>query len=466
MTLRTLPLFGTGFPAQSRSVTNQKRTNLYVVPEREPDKSGFHLACTPGLSLFAEVSTYPSRGAISVNGYIYTVNESKLYSINPSGGVTTLGTINSATAPVVFAWNGTVLVFVDGYQGWTFTPATSTLARITDADFPATPGSVAFLAGRFVVNTNGAGQFYWSGLLTGTAWDPLDFATAESETDNLVAIASDHGSLVLLGDLTTEFWAPNPGSTSSADAFVRVGGSGIEWGIAAARTIAKFDTGLIWLAKNQLGEARVVKLQGYTPVPLDDPEVSHAINAQTGLEDATGFSYVQDGRTFYQLNVGEISLLFDGIGWSYVSSGSSGGRHRANVRASLSERPYVFDYESGACYLLDKTNLTDSEATIVREVVTKHLLADFNPLTVWKLIVDCEVGHTAEATAPQMMMQYSKDGGNTWSSELWSDMGAVGEYTKRVIWRTLGRARDFTFRFRVSDKVGVTITAIAAQVEA
>ena len=465
MTLRTIPLFGTGFPAQSRTVTAQKRTNLFIVPEKDPDKSGFHLACTPGLTLFANVSTYPSRGAISVNGYIYTVHESKLYSINPLGGVTELGTINTGSGPVSFAWNGTVLVLVDGTDGWTFTPASSTLALISDGDFPASPQSVCFIAGRFVVNNAGTGQFYWSGTLTGTAWDPLDFATAESETDNLVAVASDHGSLVLLGDLTTEFWAPNPSASSSADAFVRVGGSGIEWGCAAVQTVVKFDSGLIWLAKNQLGEARVVTLNGYTPQPLDDPDISYAINAQSDLSDATAFSYVIDGRSFYQLNVGDVSLLFDGIGWSYVSSGTSGGRHLANVRAALTERPYVFDYANGNCYLLDKSNLTDSEAAIVREVVSKHVLADFNPLTIWKLYVDCEVGRIDSIADPQMMMQYSKDGGNTWGAELWTSMGKLGEYMTRCIWRTLGRARDFTFRLRVSDEVRLTITAAAVQVE-
>src|SRR5690606_9899513 len=134
-------------------------------------------------------------------------------------------------------------------------------------DFPANPTTVCYIAGRFVVSAGGTGRFHWSDLLDGMSWESLNFATAESETDNLVAVASDHGSLILIGDLTTEFWAPNANAASSAQAFVRVGGAGVEWGCAAARTITKYDTGLAWLAKNRLGECRVIRLNGYTPEP-------------------------------------------------------------------------------------------------------------------------------------------------------------------------------------------------------
>jgi hypothetical protein len=460
--LKVVPLFGRGFPAESPVVTAQKRINLFVAPETDPDKANFRLTPTPGLTLFASLGPSPSRGALSVDGVSYSVNDSVLYRINPDGGSAALGSINTGSGLVSMAWNGSVLMIVDGVDGWTYTPATSTLAQIVDADFPATPTTVTIIAGRFVVSVGGTGRFNWSPLLEGASWDPLDFATAESDTDNLVAVANDHGLLVLMGDLTTEFWSPS----GDTNVFARVGGTGVEWGCAAPATIAKFDTGLIFLAKNRLGECRVGKLNGGTFEPLDDQDVARAINAQESVAEATAFSYVQDGHTFYQLNVGAISLLYDAIGtWQYVSSGTQGERHRANVRAALSERPYVFDYEDGNVYLLDKENLTDNEETIVREVVTKHLFADYNRVVVMQMFVDMEVGATDSTSEPQIMLQVSQDGGKTWGHELWRGLGAVGQYRARPVWWRLGLARDFVFKLRVTDEVRTDIVAVGVQVK-
>jgi hypothetical protein len=466
--LRTIPLFGTGSGNRAPVVTAQKRTNLYCAPSKDPEKGSFYLACTPGLTskvASASLGGTPSRGAFAIGNKIYTVHDNDLYEIDNIYTVTDRGTLNTTSGPVSFAWNGTQLMMVDGTDGWIFKPSDNSFTEITDADFPSSPKTVTFLAGRFIVNKGSTGQFYWSALLDGLSWDALDFATAESETDNLVAVASDHGSLVLLGDITTEFWAANPNAADSTESFIRLGGSGIEWGCAAIQTIVKYDTGLCWLAKNQLGECRVVKLQGYTAIPLDDPETSNIINGQTSLSAATAFSYVMDGQSFYQLNVGSISLLFDGIGWGYVSTGVAGGRHLGNIRASLTTEPYVFSYTDGEMYLLDKDVLTDDETANAREVISRHIHVDGNPVTIWRVVMDCEVGVSPDNDESSMSLYVSKDAGKTFGSAYDAELGALLDYGTRVVWRRLGRARDWVFKFRTEDQVRVTITGASAELE-
>ena len=51
------------------------------------------------------------------------------------------------------------------------------------------------------------------------------------------------------------------------------------------------------------------------------------------------------------------------------------------------------------------------------------------------------------------MMQISRDGGHTYGNELWVSFGRVGQYKARANWRRLGRARDWTFKFRITDPV-------------
>ena len=64
---------------------------------------------------------------------------------------------------------------------------------------------------------------------------------------------------------------------------------------------------------------------------------------------------------------------------------------------------------------------------------------------------------------PQIVMQVSKDGGRTWGNERWTSFGMVGQYLgPRATWRRVGSARDFVFRFFVTDPVKFALTYAAA----
>jgi hypothetical protein len=54
---------------------------------------------------------------------------------------------------------------------------------------------------------------------------------------------------------------------------------------------------------------------------------------------------------------------------------------------------------------------------------------------------------------PKVMLQWSDDGGYTWSNELWVSMGKLGERKVRAMWRRLGKSRDRVFRVTITDPV-------------
>jgi hypothetical protein len=54
---------------------------------------------------------------------------------------------------------------------------------------------------------------------------------------------------------------------------------------------------------------------------------------------------------------------------------------------------------------------------------------------------------------PAAGLSLSKDGGKTWGAESIRSMGKVGEYRKRLLWRSLGRCKDRVFRLRISSPV-------------
>ena len=67
---------------------------------------------------------------------------------------------------------------------------------------------------------------------------------------------------------------------------------------------------------------------------------------------------------------------------------------------------------------------------------------------------------------PQMSLQWSKDGGYTWSKEHWQSMGKIGNFKQRVIWPIgMGKSRDWVFRFSTMAAVKVVLIACYAEIE-
>lgn len=57
------------------------------------------------------------------------------------------------------------------------------------------------------------------------------------------------------------------------------------------------------------------------------------------------------------------------------------------------------------------------------------------------------------STNPKVMLQWSDDGGFTWSNEYWRSAGRIGEYQTSVTFTRLGMSTDRVFRVTVVDPV-------------
>lgn len=61
--------------------------------------------------------------------------------------------------------------------------------------------------------------------------------------------------------------------------------------------------------------------------------------------------------------------------------------------------------------------------------------------------------------------RYSKDGGNNWSSWRQMDMGAVGDYVKRIRMKRFGQGLQWVFHTRVSSPQRRDILACVIQAD-
>lgn len=457
--LAPIPLFGIGNVGKSVNVNAQKRLNLYIEIQPDGEKNNLVLYPTPGLVSFVNFGSYPSRGLYRMGDFAYAVNRDVLWRIANDGSMTNLGTLATSSGRVDFSDNGTQIIIVDGANGYIWNTLTSTFAQITDPEWPGAD-TVTFLNGYFIIQKPASGKFYCSASYNGLAWNALDFATAESNPDNLVRVIADNGQILLLGPDTTEFWSD---SGALDFPFARVGAAAIEWGLAARWSLCKFMDSLIFLRKNRLGAVQVCTLSGYNAVPVSNPEMDYIFSQYEGVSNATGFAYMVSGHPFYQINFPSAneSWLYDGLSKAWSQVGGNSSRHRAEMQVNFLDRSLVSDFENGKLYNLDDHAYSDDGAPIFRELITRHQSTGIHSF-LSELWLEMEAGTgllTGQGERPQAMMQISRDGGHTWGNERWSTFGEIGEYKARAKWNRCGRARDWLFKFRVSDPVKTVFVA-------
>lgn len=484
-----IPLFGRDFTSKSPTVTAQLLTNMYREPQADPDKAAMVFYQTPGLVTQIDLTggtigpTDACRGGIVIGDTTWLAIGTTVVFFGLSGGGVSAIPLATASRRVDMATNGSQLLIVDGLFGYTIalnadgTPTVSPdIVKILSAGFPANPSVCEFLNGFFIVDAPLAGrpgQFNWSALYDGNTWSSLDFANAESSPDPLIQIKVKAGQLYLFGRDTYEVWAPS----GDAAVFRRMGGTGAEWGIAAQWSLADYgDNTLVMLAKNKLGQFLPVKIVGYNVEPIggNDPEIVNSMTQQNAAQ-ATGYSYSLDGHSFYQVNFPNKTYMFDNLSNSWTQLVSGGGRHYGEIR--LDNAPIlgigvlnalVFDYRKPVMYTSSATTYTDGGEPIIRTMISKHVFTDYERVSINELYLDCEVG-TADVPAsgnraPQIMLDWSKDGGRTYGNQIFQSLGNIGQYQTRARWQNLGLARDWVFRFSFSDNAKLVVVNAAARV--
>lgn len=462
---------GGAYKGRSTDINAQVCINYYPEVDQMEAKNIRALFGTPGLVQFATTSTVQEvRGFHVVGAYLYAVAGMNLYRIDSGGSVDTItGTLNSTTGKVWMADNGTELVITDGVKGYIYdTSLAGDLTQIADADFPI-PSSVAFQDGYFIVTEKDTGKMYISASYDGNTWDPLDYATAEAHPDDAQMVIMDHRELWVFGEQSIEVYY------NSGDAdfpFDRVPGVYIQEGTDAPGSVCRCQNTLFYL--NHKGQ--VCRINGYNPQVVSTPHIEYMISTYGTTSDALAYSYSQEGHEFYVLTfpLAQITWVYDAVTsyWhqrrSYPTDlHGDDGRHRGNCYALFDRKHLVGDYENGKIYEMSMSTYTD-DSEAIRRIRAAQIIHNDRKLIFFNAFeIDFESGvglYTGQGNDPQAMLDWSDDGGHTWSNEHWVDIGAIGEYRARAVWRRLGRSRNRVFRVSISDPVKTVI--IAAHLDA
>jgi len=462
--MKSIPLFGSGTTGKSRVVTRQRRLNVYYENRPDGDKSKVAIYGTPGLNPMFTVGTSPFRALSGDANYLYAVANNQFLQVNPVTGATLAsGPVNSSATLATIQTSPTQVVVVDGLTGYYFNIKTQTFQPIVPWQAQGAR-TVTFCSGFFVAEQPGTQTFWVSNAFDGSTWNALAFADAASNEDTILAADELNGILIIFAGQHQEFWQ-NVGATPQP--FQPILSAYNEWGLAAVFSRAHADQSIIFLGITKQGIVQLVKLSNYSPQVISDADTEYIWNRFSTVSDAVCLTYQQDHHIMYQITfpTANRSWIYDnstGI-LSEVQTGNSLSptRHWGNLSTYAAGKNFISDYQTNQIYEMSSSLYTDNGQMIVREIVTRHVLSNFNRIRVNLLYLDMETGvglTTGQGINPMVSCEHSRDNGRTWSGQRWCPLGAQGQYLNRVSWRRFGSARDHVFRIRMTDPVKFVIT--------
>lgn len=466
-----IPLLGGHSKRKSTNQDSQTLVNLFLEVDAAEKETKLAAYLAPGKVAFSVVGSGPIHGLARLSNtkgeFVIAVSGAEVFAIRANGTSVSMGSITPPSATsVVMASNQNVCVICSGAGGW-YTDGV-TMAHITaDAFYGAT--SIAFLDNFICLAKPDSQQFYISNLYDASAYDALDIALVESNVDKLVAVVADHQELWLFGSESTEVWY----NSGAADfPFARREGALLEVGCAATHSAVKADNSIFWLGQTPHGKGVVYRADQYSPRIVSNRGVEYAISQLSRTDDARAHAYQHSGHTFYVLTfpTDGVTFVYDAaiqdpeVAWS-VRSTYGKGRDRGNAYAFFAGYHLVGDFESGTVWRLDHDTYTDGGLPIVWERTTAHIIKDMKRIFFKDIRINIERGVGLEdGTDPLMYLDWSDDGGHTWSNKKQASMGVIGKYLPMVTFSRLGSSRDRVFR--LSGSAPVKTVLIGAYLDA
>lgn len=466
-----LPIANGYYESDSLPISAQECTNFYPNIAQAPALNQETLFGTPGLTQVAKASDISNcRGAHEMNGVPYFVIDGKLYSMSSSYALTDHGQI-AGTGRVSMADNGTqLLVLVPGGNGYIYNHVTDTFVQITDSDFTANgnPQQVVFIDGFFCLTTDSK-KFIVSALNDGTNYNALDFGTAESDPDDIVAPVVFRNQLFIGGSQTIEAFQ----NIGGADFPFQRTGLFLQKGIISPFSIQTLQDTFVFIGAGQNESPAIWTLSGNNVQKISTTAIDKELSAltQDQIDDIYSWAYAEKGAYFVGFALPGGTFVYDNISkrWHERKSFLDGslGAYRVTALVRAYNKVWAGDLADGRIGLLDQETYTEYGENIRRTIVTQPFQNNMESFVVPELELTVESGvGNADSVDPQVGLERSTD------AKVWSDMrlrsvGKVGEYNRRVIWNRNGRASRFElFRFTISDPVKPVFIQMTADIVA
>lgn len=425
------------------AASSEELVNVY--PEQAPGdaRTRIVLRSVPGEVLFADIAQPLVRAAATANSKFYTVAAGNLYEIMSDGSISNRGAVGNSLETTISGNGANVCVVANGdYSVWDG----ATLTNPTPGAFSSF-GSVTFSDYDTILTELNGRRFQWSDTADPTTLDALNFATAESRDGNILRAEVDRAQLFLFTTECVEVWHNTSVAGSSRYRRLTVIDQGR--GLKSYHLIASDAFGIFFVGND--GVAYI--LSGSGVMPVSTPAV------QSDIEDGDAdvvYYYEDRGHKFC------VVRFSDRPAWVYDLTTQLWHRRQSGVersawgvlRMATAYGKWLGVDAFGAVVELDRAN-SDRGLPMARVMRGKPLYMDGNKFSVAEFEALCSVGESNLGRDAEIMLRWSRDGGQTWEGTQTASLGGLGDYGQEVSFYGLGRGESFTPELSCTDATDV-----------
>ncbi len=469
-----MPTNATQPPYTARTTTRSADRCLNWIPEKAGGGVLFRTrrGMPTAVTLSTGGSTIRGLAATATGNDLFAVNGTRVFRASNSFAAALSLTLTTSSGHVQMADNGTYVFLCSPTTAsgtsvaCYLTPGSSTMTDITTATAPGlspVPVAVRYLGGYLVacaaVGSN-AGRLQYSAnntdptIAAGAAvytWPALNYATAQSCPDGLVALEVLHDQLYLAGTGSLEVWSQTGDANTP---FAPTPGAPITVGCVGKDAIAATTQAVYWMAATPNGQPSIYRTVGYQAERLSTPLIeTYLAGWQAVYVPTMGSSTV----TAQVVDVdGHVLIVWAGTsgstdGPAICYDETTGMWHEQAMLVSAVQSPAPFRchavYQSGAAishywggddsgklYVATAGTPTDaSSVAITRLRAWPEFPPGFNR-TRW----DQLEALTNSTTAATLTATWSDDNGQTTKTQDADVSGGVG----RANWQRLGMSRQ------------------------
>lgn len=398
------------------------------------------------------------RGGLQVANTLYGAWTNELYTMTSDGERTLFGTLTGSDQIFMAANNAATPNVAIVCDAGPKAISGSSIITYPDADV-GSPSCLTCHLGYFMFGY-GNGDIIASDL-NSTSINTLNSASSETNPDGVSNLISYQGQLYVLGEKTIEVWG-DPTNTSGFP-LTRVGYNivpGLLTPFAVAGWQPEFGNNFIYVAS----DCTVRQLNGYTPDKISPPDLDELIAAVVTKSQINTLCYVARGHAFWQINGPDFS-------WVYNCNNQK-WHERQSVNSDKSVLySYVPAFNKWLVGSTDTTDLLEMDFATTTEggdalvaVMESQTVKQFpNRVRVARADFDFTMG-VGDVTGtgpietdPSVLIQWSDDAGQSWTTPWWRKLGREDITQQRVFLLNTGLSGPMGRRWRwtVSDPVHV-----------
>jgi hypothetical protein len=439
--------------------------NLVPVPKDNGISKGY-LHPADGIVQLTE-GPGADRGCINWNGTHYRVMGTKLVSISSAGVIDIIGDVGGQDQ-VSFDYSFDRLAITS--SGRLYYLKGSVLTQVIDPDL-GTAIDVIWIDGYFMT-TDGA-FLVVTDLDDPTAVNPLKYGSSEADPDPVNGLLKIQNEVYALNRYTIEVFDNVGGDLFP---FQRIEGAMIQKGSLGTYCSCEFSGAVAFLGSGR-GEAPAIYIgANANATKISTREIDQILETYTEeqLSNSMLEKRVDKGHQHLWVHLPDRTMVYDLAGsaavqepiWFYLTSSMADfAQYRSRNLVWIFDKWHCGDPSTTKIGTLDDSISTQYGDRVRWEFGTTIIYNEGKGAIFNELELVCLTGRVANGINPTISTSYSLDG-ETWSDEKFTSVGTIGNTTKRIAWRRLGKMRNWRIqRFKGNSDAHISIARLEAQLE-